>query len=276
MLGDAIENRIQRMRSNYHGMLRLIDDQFRRFMDGLTERGLRENTVVVFLSDHGDYVGEYGLLRKGVGLPEVLTRVTMAWQGPGIVQQTDTASFVNLVDILPTVCDFIGENVPFGSQGRSLAPLLRGENVPQDEFAVGYSEYGYGGLYWNEADRLTTAADRCLTDGRTFACMSSWTQSGQTRMARKGDWKIQMDMLGNGYLYNLKEDPYELNNLFDDAAHTTVKAEMLAVLTAAILRAADPIPAPRNRYRTELHPKGYWLDDTGVPDGSIEDFVKRK
>lgn len=282
VLGADIENRIQRMRSNYHGMLRLIDDQFRRFMEGLEARGLRENTVVVFLSDHGDYVGEYGLLRKGVGLPEVLTRVTMAWQGPGIVQKTDTSSFVNLVDILPTVCDFIGEEIPFGSQGRSLVPLLCGESVSRGEFDVGYSEYGYGGLYWNEDDHLTTAADRCLTDGKTFACMSSWTQAGQTRMARKGDWKIQMDMLGNGFLYNLKEDPYELHNLFDDEAYTAVKAEMLASLTAAVLRASDPIPAPRNRYRTKLHPKGYWFDDSyiaddpGVPDGSIADFVKRR
>ena len=86
--------------------------------------------------------------------------------------------------------------------------------------------------------------------------MGSWTQSGQTRMVRKGDYKIQIDMMGTGYLYNLKEDPAELRNLWDEPDYLQIKADMLACLAAAALRAADPIPAPHNRYRTKLHQRG--------------------
>ena len=135
---------------------------------------------------------------------------------------------------------------------------------------------------WNERDHLTTAADRCLTNGETFAEMSSWTQSGQKRMIRKGNYKLQLDMMGKGYLYDLAADPFEVHDLFDDPAYLAVRADLLLELGAMMLRADDPIPAPRNRYRTKIHPRGYWFDpdyiaeDPGVPDGSIADFVKRK
>jgi len=280
VLGENTEERINRARSNYHGMLRLIDDQFKRFIEGLEERGLRENTVIVFLSDHGDFAGEYGLIRKGVSLPEVLCHITMAWQGPGMLKGvTDTEHCVNLVDILPTVCELTGESIPFGCQGRSLVDLLKGNKVPAGEFDVAYSEFGYGGLYWNEEDHLTTAADRCLTDGKTFACISSWTASGQMRMARKGNYKIIMDMMGNGELYDLSSDPFEVNDLWNDPEYASVKSDMLVTLCAAVLKAADPLPAPRNRYRAKAHPKGYWNDesyvaeDPGVPDEIIDQYV---
>ena len=261
VLGTEIEERILRARSNYHGMLRLIDDQFRRFMEGLSARGLRENTVVVFLSDHGDYVGEYGLLRKGVELPEVLTRVTMAWQGPGVrAGVLDDTHCVSLVDDLPTLCGMLNTETPFGVQGRDLGALLRGEAPPAGEFDVGYAENGYGGLYWQPQDALRYADDRCFTDGKTFQCMSSWTLSGQMRMARKGDYKIQTDMMGNVKLFCLRDDPAELHNLWPDAAPERVKTDMLLALNTAMLRADDPLPAPHNRYRTKVHPRGYWQD----------------
>ena len=59
ILGPDIENRILRARSNYLGMLRLIDDQFKRLVEGVRERGLEENTIILYLSDHGDFAGEW-------------------------------------------------------------------------------------------------------------------------------------------------------------------------------------------------------------------------
>lgn len=279
VLGPDIEGRIARTRSNYHGMLRLIDDQFRRLIAGLEQRGLRDNTIVVFLSDHGDYVGEYGLIRKGVELPEVLVRVTMAWQGPRFIRSLDDSHCVNLVDILPTFCDVLGTDIPFGSQGRSLLPLLCGEAVPAGEFDTAYAENGYGGLFWQEGDCLRPEDDRCVTDWKTFQCMSSWTLSGQMRMARKGDYKLQMDMMGNGKLFNLKNDPYETINLWDEPDALGAKCEMLAALNAAMLRADDPLPAPHNRYRVKVHPQGFWQDtdyvaeDPGVRMETMSSFT---
>jgi arylsulfatase A-like enzyme len=268
VLGPDIEKRIARSRSNYHGMLRLIDDQFKRFIGGLESRGLSENTMVLFVSDHGDFVGEYGLIRKGVELPDLLTRVPFAVRGPGIKPRGIVKNcFVNLIDIFPTVCDFINQEIPFGVQGKSIRPLLEGGTVPEKEYDTAYSESGFSGLYWDGKDSLDLVEEGASLayseDGRplTFDCLDSWTQCGQVRMLRKGPYKIQADMLGNGYLYDLDADPFELKNLFNDPAWLSVKSEMLLELTSAILRACDPIPAPRRRYHVKVHPRGFWFQD---------------
>ncbi|MCB0184671.1 MAG: sulfatase-like hydrolase/transferase, partial [Caldilineaceae bacterium] len=98
-----------RARANYMGLLRLLDDQIERFVTYLEEAGLRDDTIILFLSDHGDFVGEYGLMRKGPELPEVLTRIPFSICGPGIPAQTQPhAAHVSIADILPTLCDAIG------------------------------------------------------------------------------------------------------------------------------------------------------------------------
>jgi arylsulfatase A-like enzyme len=268
VLGPDIENRILRSRSNYHGMIRLIDDQFKRFIEGLDSRNLSDNTIVIFMSDHGDFAGEYGLIRKGTDLPEVLTKIPFVWRGPGIKPQGTVAEgCVNIVDILPTLCDLLELEIPFGVQGKSICPLLQGENIPAGEYQTAYSESGFGGLYWNEKDSLDMvtegASQGYSPEGRplTFDCLDSWTQCGQVRMLRKGRYKVQLDMMGTGYLYDLQTDPFEVKNLFNDPAYTEIKADMLRELGAAILRACDPIPAPRRRYRFKAHPRGWWFQD---------------
>ncbi len=276
VLGEQIEDRILRARSNYHGMLRLIDDQFKRLILGLRERNLEENTIVIFLSDHGDFVGEYGLIRKGPDLPDILSHIPMVWRGPGIAAQGRTSSgFVNLVDVLPTICDLLGVEIPFGCQGKSILPLLQGGTVPAGEFDSTLSESGFSGLYWNNDDALTVSdEDACSKEMDRFDCLNTWTQCGQIRSLWKGDFRIQMDMMGNGYLYDLKHDPFELRNLWNEQAYAQIKGELLAELTAAILRAVDPLPAPHFRYRTKVHPKGYWFqEDYRSPDPGIRDYA---
>lgn len=264
---DGLDARIARTRSNYHGMLRLIDDQFRRLIEGLNERHLRDNTFIIFLSDHGDFVGEYGLLRKGVDLPDMLTHIPMIIQGPGVVPTGKRDECVNIIDILPTVCDMLGIETPLGAQGKSILPILRNESYPAHEFDAAYSESGFSGLYWDEEDKLDPPDEGTVDPEYTrFDCLNTWTQCGQVRMVRKGDWKVQCDMLGSVYLYNLADDPYELHNLADDPQYTAVKADMLAELSAAIMRSQDVLPVPHNRYRTKIHPKGYWYDETYVSD----------
>ena len=263
VLGGDIEQRILRARSNYHGMLKLIDDQFKRLIEGLDARGLRENTLVIFLSDHGDYVGEYGLIRKGADLPEVLTNVPFAVQGPFVKRQGIREDVcVNLVDIFPTICDLIGIKIPLGVQGKSLLSLMAGEPVPSNEFDVAYSESGFSGLYWDEEDNLNLEQEGASLNGITFDCLNTWTQCGQVRMVRKGDWKLQCDMLGKVYFYNLKDDPFETHNLANDLTFVEQKSQMLSELAAATMKASDPLPVPHRRYRTKLHPKGYWHDAT--------------
>jgi arylsulfatase A-like enzyme len=267
VLGDAIDQRIARARSNYFGMLRLIDDQFKRLIEGLEQRKIIDNTIIIFLSDHGDFVGEYGLMRKGPDLPNLLTRIPMIWKGPGIkAQGRRDGVFVNIVDIFPSLCDLLDVERPFGVQGKSIKPLLANTDFDEREFNTAYSESGFSGLYWNDRDHLSVQEEGACYKWETFDCLNTWTQAGQVRMIRKGSFKLQLDMMGTGYLYNVEVDPMELENLFDDEAFISIKADLLSELSATMMRVTDLLPTPRSRYRTKIHPKGYWFDDGFVMD----------
>jgi arylsulfatase A-like enzyme len=253
------EKQLPRARANYFGMLRLIDDQIRRFVGFLDRENLRDNTILVFLSDHGDFVGEYGLVRKGPGLPECLARIPMFFVGPGInADKEPHPAHVSIIDIMPTLCQAVGVPLPKGVQGRSLWPLLTGRDYPKKEFESIYAEHGFGGLHYTADDKLDPVTEGALNTSVSFDCLNSWSQSGTTRMLRKGQWKLIFDMQATGRLYNIAEDPSELNNLYDDPRFAPTQSLMLAELLAWTLRAQDPLPLPRRRYVMKTDPNNYW------------------
>ena len=270
IMKDDIDRRIARTRSNYYGMLRLIDDQFRRLVDGVNERGLTGNTYIIYLADHGDLVGEYGLLRKGADLAEPLVNIPMIWRGPGISPRV-SLECVNLIDILPTVCDIIGCAVPDGVQGKSIKPLLENRDIPEGEFDAAYSESGYGGMFWDGEDLLTPEAEGASNAARTrFDCLNTWTQCGEVRMARQGDYKVIVDSRGDGYLYDLAHDRLELNNLWNDRNYTEIKCSMLNLLVKQMLLHTDVLPYPHHRYRVKKHPLGYTEQKFISRDNGVE------
>lgn len=230
----------RRYRANYCAMIRLIDDQIRRFVEHLQARGAWENTILIFTSDHGDYAADYGLQRKGVGLPECLTRVPLFFHGPGIVQgRPESDAFVSLVDIMPTLCEAVGADIPYGVQGRSLWPLLTGQAYPAEEFRSIYAELGFGGMFYGEHERPPL---HFPYDDAEFDELNSVTQSGKLKMVRMGRWKLLFDMLGHGELYDLDHDPGELNDLFHDPAYRDVRTELLTELLAWTIRTEDDLP----------------------------------
>ncbi len=244
------EAQLGRYRANYCGMLRLLDDQVRRFVEHLDAAGLRESTLLVFVSDHGDYVGEYGLQRKGRGLPECLVRVPMVVCGPGIVPGRNTKDFVTLVDLMPTLCEMIGAEIPYGVQGRSLWPMWTGKPYPKEEFRSIYAELGFGGLSYGEGDRPPL---HFRYEGASFDELNSVTQSGNLKMVRKGNWKVLFDMMGKGELYDLEKDPSELDNRWDDPAYREVRLEMVEELLRWTIRTEDDLPGGRYVPRRAEH-----------------------
>lgn len=249
---DAI---IRRCRSNYLGMLRLIDDQIRRLMGEMEKRGLQNDTIVVFLSDHGDFAGEYGLVRKGADLPEALVRIPMIWKGPGIEAKGDyEGCFANIVDVLPTLCDALRVPVPAGVQGESLWSVLTGRRGSGEPESIAYSETGYGGDYWSEEDGLPPVCRGVHKEG-AFDCLNSITQSGQVRMVRKGQWKLQYDMRAQGHLYDLSTDPFEEHDLWCDPRFEKNKYELLEALAQKCLELTDTLPVPPDRFAVKRFPQ---------------------
>ena len=244
----------RRYRASYCGMLRLLDDQIRRLLDFLQQEGLSDNTIVVFVADHGDYVGDYGLQRKGAGMPEVLMRIPFVVAGPGIVAGDNTVDHVSLADLFPTVCEAVGHAIPFGVQGRSLWPLLTGGDYPREEFAGVYAERGYGGLPYPADARPPL---HFPYEGTRYDELNSVTQSGTTRMLRRGRWKLLYDVSGHGELYDLDTDPMELRNRWDDQELREVRAELTERLLWWATRVVDDLPSAA--YEPRRAPHNYHL-----------------
>ncbi len=232
----------RRYRANYCAMLRLLDDQLARFVAHLRARGRWDNTILVYLSDHGDYAADYGLQRKGVGLPECLVRIPFMIRGPGIAPRpAERRRFVSTVDVMPTLCEALGLETPFGVQGRSLWPFLSGEldELPAAEFASVYAELGYGGLHFGEHELPPLHFEY---GGARFDELNTVTQSGTIKMVRQDRWKLTVDMLGEGELYDLDADPAELNNRYDDPALGRIRAQLTESLLRWTIRAEDDLP----------------------------------
>lgn len=229
----------RRYRANYCGMIRLIDDQIRRFVAHLETLGLQENTLLIFTSDHGDYAGDYGLQRKGVGLPECLVRVPLLFSGPNVESGAVRDEFVSLVDLMPTLCEMTGSEIPYGVQGRSLWPMLSGGKYLPDEFRSIMSSVGFGGDFYGTDERPPL---HFSYDGPSFDELNSVTQSGKLKMVRMGRWKLLFDHTGHGELYNVEADPAELHDLYDDPAHQATRLQLSEELLKWTIRNEDDLP----------------------------------
>jgi arylsulfatase A-like enzyme len=260
--GFPTEKYWRRYVSNYLGMLKLLDDQLQRFMSFMESKDLLKNTVIVYLADHGDYLMQYGMPRKGVGMPECLARIPMVWSGYGIKPSSaGSSAFVSMADVMPTLCEVMGAQIPEGVQGRSLWPILQGKDYPREEFRSIVTGVGVGGLYYDAADRVPyTVGDAPeqpnlphTEQGHGWDELNMVALSGAAKMVRMGDWKLIFDMMGYGQLYHLKSDPCELNNLFGHPSVSAEQASLMAELCMWTIRNQDSLPTgPQNgKYQTK-------------------------
>ena len=113
-------------RRQYCAAIECIDDQVGRILDALERRGMMENTIVAFSSDHGEMLGDHGLYTKSVGYEGAL-RVPLAVAGPGIGAGAVSDALVELIDVNPTLCELAGLPPQENIDARSLAPVLYGQ-----------------------------------------------------------------------------------------------------------------------------------------------------
>lgn len=238
---------VKRYRANYCGMLRLIDDQVSRFLDFLDSKGLRSKTIILFTSDHGDFTGEYGLFRKGVGLTEDLIRIPMTWVGRGIEPAgPDQTNYVSLVDVLPTLCSFIGADTPEGVQGRDLSDVLRGADASDRDLGQVMVEKGVGARrYEFSPDDVEGPRYRlgCRDEGETFREVNVGGERGRWEAFLQDGWKLVTNPYDDWELYNLDIDPREEHNLWTDEGTAARRLSMLEGLQRWRLNHGDPLPS---------------------------------
>ncbi len=250
--------------ANYCGMLRLIDDQLQRLFNVLGERGNLENTIVVYVSDHGEFCGDYGLYRKGLALPECSIRIPMILWGPGVVSATRKECYVSSVDIYPTICEFLGQPIPFGVQGRSLLPILQGEEYSRDEFRSIYSEVGIGGVAVTEdqadSPEFKAGEGECvIVDGQGVTNFDGQrvNQFGRRRAVVKDDYKFIYDQDLPPELYYLATDPLELQNLAQNPKHRDKLYEMMEELLWWSVRLDDNMKMRDFRFAPPVSPHNW-------------------
>jgi choline-sulfatase len=235
---DRMDN-IYGLLASYYGMVRFVDYGVGQIMDALDRLGLRENTIVVFCADHGDFSGEHRMSCKGGVFYDCLTRVPLILSWPGHVEAgVRDASMTNLIDIVPTLLELQGIEIPRSMHGRGL-PVATDAAPRQATF----SEYGAGGPAFQMADleELPKPYGR-----RALMRSLQWREAeGRRKMIRTRHWKYVHDPMGDrDELYDLARDPWELTNVAQDPAYHEVLAEMRTRLMDWSIMTEDATPVP--------------------------------
>jgi N-acetylglucosamine-6-sulfatase len=184
---------------DYNRTMLAVDDSVGRIMDTLQELGLLESTLVMLMSDNGFLHGEHGLIDKRCMYEESI-RVPLLAHCPELIPSGQRSSRVVLnIDLAPTFLDLAGVPIPSSVQGASMAPLLRGQDIPSRQAML----YEY---FWEEAFPQTPTVFGVRTERHKY-------------MRYHGIFDVNE-------LYDLKEDPAEMHNLIDDAASHGIRVEM--------------------------------------------------
>lgn len=200
------EHDAQQCQANYYAMIAQIDDQFARILRCLDDTDQRDNTVIIFTSDHGESLGDHGLLFKGCRFYEGLVRVPLIFSWPHRFQSNvQSDALVELLDLTATLLDLCELDQPDYMQGRSLMPILTGESPPVHHREFVRSEY-------------FDALDSQFTNGTgTFATMH---RDRRYKLTLYHDQSL-------GELYDLQEDPWEHNDLWFSLEHESIKQRMI-------------------------------------------------
>ncbi|HET7560100.1 MAG TPA: sulfatase-like hydrolase/transferase, partial [Limnochordia bacterium] len=225
----------RKIRSCYYGLITEIDHQLGRLFGAMRFLNLLDDTLILFTSDHGEMLGDHELMNKSV-LYDAAARVPLivrppaAWKipEPGRVARAP----VTLADVLPTLVEAGGGELPNGIDGRSFLPLVKGESVAWRDCVPG-----------NVGDQQFS-----LTDGRVKYIWHRWGDIEQ--------------------LFDLEHDPHEARDLSGDAAWAERRAEWRGRLIAFLSEKGSPAtdgerllpierPLPSERALRARNPFGY-------------------
>ena len=185
-----------------YAMIEMIDDGVGRVLRELDKRGLTENTIVLFTSDHGELLGTHGLLHKGPPPYRQLTEVSILMKGPGIPAGKTIDALTSHIDLTPTFLDLTRvDSAENEFDGVSMGPLLNGRNATFREFNFGEYHPSARPDVYNQ----TIRTDR-------------WRL---TVYPKRPEW---------GELFDLESDPDEHYNLYHDASVGVVKKDLRNML----------------------------------------------
>lgn len=205
------------------GMVSMIDDAVGAISETLRSQGLDQNTVVLFTSDHGDLMGDHGMLLKGPFHYQGLVRVPFIWNDPA-ARAAPGRRFDKLtgtVDIAPTILARAGVRPFHGMQGCDVMLGVRNPDAP-----------------W----RTSLLIEEEQHDGVLGS-------AGPLRVRTLMTERYRLTIYGGhrwGELYDLARDPYELDNLWDSGNAQSLRADLIAELAYLQMQTVDPTPLPES------------------------------
>ena len=220
------EHRLEIIARTY-GMISLLDKYIGKILKALDDNGLRENTIIVFMSDHGDMLGDHQLMNKGPFHFEGLLRVPMIWSWAGKFKEQQTQAMMSLLDFAPTVLELANLAIPEGASsneaplqapawaGRSQMPVLTGQ-IDNVQDAV---------LVENDEDYL----------GLRLRTLITKTHKLTTYTGHRGAKPY-------GELFDLENDSDELHNLWHKDNYKNVKLELMQQLHYKIVETDCALP----------------------------------
>ena len=206
----------QEITAAYYAMIELIDKQVGRMVGALEDTGQLDNTIVIFMSDHGEMLGDHGFYLKGPHFYDEAVRVPLIISWKDRIQSEVRADcLMELIDIAPTLLEASGIDIPDYIQGRSLMPILLGQASADRHRDYVFSEY-----------------------------YNAWTHKhSYGSMLRTRDEKVVVyHGTDQGELYDLKNDPDEFENLWSNPSRTDRKMRLLKACFDASVFTMDPAP----------------------------------
>lgn len=196
-------------RACYFGRITELDDIVGRLVSLLEETGQRDNTIIIFVADHGRYVGAHGFDAHNFGAFEEIYRVPLVISGPNVPTESTCQAPVGIADLCPTICELAGVESIASNDSRSLLPLLKEPAASAKEFDCGYAEY----------------------HGTRFPLMQ--------RIVWEGRWKFVFNGFDFDELYDLAADPHEMSNLANDPRHQSRVREMMSLIWGRVSATHD-------------------------------------
>jgi arylsulfatase A-like enzyme len=201
-----------------YGMISMIDASIGRILGRLRSLGMEQDTVVIFTSDHGDFMGDHGLMLKHGLHYEGVIRVPFIWCDPATGETADRTSLgASTIDIGPTILGRAGLAPQNGSQGFDLMRYLRAKQEPP-RFGLLIEEDELGSHLGSE-------------------------EGLRTRTLIRDSWRLTLwEKMEGGELFDRARDPHELRNLWFDADYARIKAELIEAMLRETIRLSDTAP----------------------------------
>jgi arylsulfatase A-like enzyme len=248
---DASPEQKKRYIAVYRAMISWIDTQIGRIIQTLEDKGLRENTLLVFTSDHGDYNFQHGLAKKDLMLVDSLLHVPciFSWPAGGIVSKQVRGPMFEQIDLMPTILDLLDIETPVGVQGKSFAGVLKGETDQHRDAVFAEICTPYLHCYYRDFEEF--AADNGGRGKTPFNVPGDFTKS-----IREKDWRYiwYANKDNEEELYHYPSDPYEQKNLAKDPQYTEVKLRLKLRLLEWNAITEDPLDVNLMRDLQEKYP----------------------